>query len=250
MIKFTTGETVNTITVKEQVEFLGGTRRHVAAITTTGIDYAKAAALFVDGAVWSIVEGENTYDIWNSYTKAGTITDNRDGTLTIKMGEKNTMEQDLREMLDIVAGAAVQTKEQAHVARVQVESAAALLPDSDAAKFPGLTRAWSVGEAVEAGDRRSYAGVLYKAVQGHTSQADWTPDQTPALWVVVDMEHAGTLEDPIPASRGMEYTYGKYYGDSEDGKIYLCQRTGEGDGGTIVLHYLPHELVGQYFVSV
>ena len=27
----------------------------------------------------------------------------------------------------------------------------------------------------------------------------------------------------------------------------LCQREGEEAGGTIVLQYLPHELVGQYF---
>ena len=36
----------------------------------------------------------------------------------------------------------------------------------------------------------------------------------------------------------------------EDGNIYLCQRTGEASGGTIVLQYLPHELVGQYFEVV
>lgn len=33
----------------------------------------------------------------------------------------------------------------------------------------------------------------------------------------------------------------------QDGNLYLCQRTGEAAGGTIVLQYLPHELVGQYF---
>ena len=83
--------------------------------------------------------------------------------------------------------------------------------------------------------------------QGHTSQADWTPDKTPNLWAVIDAEHAGTQADPIPTARGMEYEYGKYYLDSEDGKTYLCERTGEAAGGKIVLQYLPHELVGQYF---
>ena len=38
--------------------------------------------------------------------------------------------------------------------------------------------------------------------------------------------------------------------DSEDGKLYLCQRTGEAEGGTVVLQYMPHELVGHYFVEV
>ena len=68
--------------------------------------------------------------------------------------------------------------------------------------------------------------------------------------IVVDATHAGTLEDPIPAARGMEYEYGKYYLDGEDGNTYLCQRTGEAAGGTIVLQYMPHELVGNYFTEV
>ena len=53
---------------------------------------------------------------------------------------------------------------------------------------------------------------------------------------------------PFPAARGMEYEYGKYYLDPEDGKTYLCKRLNE--TGTIVLYYLPHELIGQYFEEV
>ena len=66
----------------------------------------------------------------------------------------------------------------------------------------------------------------------------------------IDVSHAGTQDDPIPAERGMEYVYGLYYLDSEDGKLYLCRCTGEAAGGTVVLQYLPHELVGHYFVEV
>ena len=53
---------------------------------------------------------------------------------------------------------------------------------------------------------------------------------------------------PFPAARGMEYEYGKYYLDPEDEKTYLCKR-GE-ETGSIVLYYLPHELIGQYFEEV
>ena len=67
---------------------------------------------------------------------------------------------------------------------------------------------------------------------------------------MVDVTHAGTQDDPIPAARGMEYTYGLYYLDREDGKTYKCERVGEADGGKIVLQYLPHELVGNYFTAV
>ena len=37
-------------------------------------------------------------------------------------------------------------------------------------------------------DRYQYNGKLYKCIQPHTTQADWTPDVTPALWVIVSLE--------------------------------------------------------------
>ena len=131
--------------------------------------------------------------------------------------------------------------------RPYIEKAAASLDDNDAANAAKLFPTWTIGIAVSIGERYQYADKLYKVVQAHTTQADWTPDATPAMWAVIDKTHAGTLDDPIPAARGMEYEYGKYYLDDEDGNTYLCQRTGEAAGGTIVLQYMPHELVGQYF---
>ena len=64
----------------------------------------------------------------------------------------------------------------------------------------------------------------------------------------IDAGHAGPIDNPILAARGMEYEYGKYYLDPEDEKTYLCKR-GE-ETGSIVLYYLPHELIGQYFEEV
>ena len=107
---------------------------------------------------------------------------------------------------------------------------------------------WAVGLAVEVGQRYQYGDRLYKVVQAHTTQADWTPDITPALWTVIDVTHAGTIDDPIPAVAGMEYVYGKYYIEGET--VYICKRTGEAEGGTIVLQFLPSQLVGHYFEVV
>ena len=107
---------------------------------------------------------------------------------------------------------------------------------------------WAVGIAVSVGDRYQFNGKLYKCGQAHTTQADWTPDITPSLWTVIDVTHAGTIDDPIPASAGMEYTKGLYY--IEDGVIYLMNREGMAEGETITLHYLPSQLVGQYFEIV
>ena len=157
-----------------------------------------------------------------------------------------------QESVTILAGKAVTGGAEAQVLRLAIEAAVVSLPDDEAAQTPSLSQPWAAGEQVAVGDRRYYAptGRLYKAIQSHTTQADWTPDITPALWVVVDVTHAGTAEDPIPAVRSMEYEYGKIYLDPEDGKLYLCKRTGEADGGKITLHYLPHELIGNYFEVV
>lgn len=107
---------------------------------------------------------------------------------------------------------------------------------------------WSIGISVSVNDRYQYNNKLYKCVQSHTTQADWTPDKTPALWAVIDVTHAGTIEDPIPASRGMEYVKGLYY--IENNVIYLMNRQGMQDGESVVLQYMPSELVGQYFEIV
>lgn len=142
------------------------------------------------------------------------------------------------------------TRAKAKQLRQLIEQLAVTLDDETALTGVELFPMWAIGRAYAVGDRVQYGGILYKCVQAHTSQADWTPDAVPALYTVIDVTHAGTQDDPIPAARGMEYVYGLYYLDSEDGKLYLCQRTGEAEGGTVVLQYLPHELVGHYFVEV
>lgn len=228
----------------------------------------EAAALLPDNTPWSIVqrdtvpkydedgkptgETEEVVNEWDNsaYSLSGAITDHRDSTVTVKMG-KPTEEESAKATVTALAGAPV-TYARAMKLRPIIEQAAVSLSDGEAASVPELITAWAYPVAYAEGDRRSYGGKVYKVRPGqtHTSQADWTPDKTPALWAVIDAEHAGTQDDPIPAARGMEYEYGKYYLDGEDGKTYLCERTGEQAGGKITLQYLPHELVGNYFKAV
>ena len=138
--------------------------------------------------------------------------------------------------------------EQAKAIREAMNEVGTGLSDQQAYESQMLFPFWAENTLYKEGDRVRYALSLYRARQEHTSQAGWEPYMTPALWVVINDSHDGSLNDPIPASRGMEYTYGLYYLDPEDGKTYLCKR-GE-ESGTIVLQYLPHELIGQYFELV
>ena len=47
---------------------------------------------------------------------------------------------------------------------------------------------WKENTNVEEGARYQHNGILYRVIQAHTTQADWTPDITPALWAVVSLE--------------------------------------------------------------
>lgn len=62
------------------------------------------------------------------------------------------------------------------------------ISDEAALEAISLFPHWKEGEAVAVGDRKQYNGLLYKCIQAHTTQADWQPDITPALWVVVSLE--------------------------------------------------------------
>lgn len=247
-------KTFNLSMGQENTEMLNGYRRKVITLHLTDTNYTDVASAFVDGASFTIVDEQGTEYQKTDYTSAGAITDNRDGNVVVKMGKANTQEQDLQDQVNKanatvteLAGKPVESEQEAQEIRAQIEQAAAMMDDQEAAKTPSLSKPWEVGEGVKVGDRRYYAPKLYKCRQAHTTQANWTPDRYPAGWVVIDIEHAGTKEDPIPASAGMEYEYGKYYLDPDDGKTYLCKRTGEASGGKIVLHFFPHELIGQYF---
>lgn len=69
--------------------------------------------------------------------------------------------------------------------REMIEKASASLPDADAIEAAELFPAWAVGVAYSVGERVQYDGKLYKVVQAHTSQADWTPPLVPALFTEV-----------------------------------------------------------------
>ena len=110
-------------------------------------------------------------------------------------------------------------QEKARQLRPLIEKAAESLPDDDALEAVELFPAWATGVSYTVDERVSYADKLYRCVQSHTSQADWTPDATPALWTEVakpgeipvwkqpsgaqdayakgDLVHYPTADDPV-----------------------------------------------------
>ena len=77
------------------------------------------------------------------------------------------------------------TRAKAKQLRQLIERIAATLDDKTALTGVELFPMWAIGRAYATGDRVQHGGTLYKVLQAHTSQADWTPDATPALFAKV-----------------------------------------------------------------
>lgn len=100
------------------------------------------------------------------------------------------------------------------------------IPDQQALDCISIFPTWEsyIGKSMPEGVRTQYEGKIYKSRQEiPTVLANQPPGiETAALYVVIDQDHAGTLEDPIPYDQMMEVFAGKYY--LEDGIIYICNR--------------------------
>jgi hypothetical protein len=87
--------------------------------------------------------------------------------------------------------------EQAEAIREAMDAAGATLTEEQALECVRLYRPWEVGKAYAVGEYLTF-GVnsvgdpqLYKVVQNHTSQADWKPDTTPALYAPIGLDDSG-----------------------------------------------------------
>lgn len=112
--------------------------------------------------------------------------------------------------------------------RPYIEEASKYLPDEDAKDAPELFPMWS-GEGVSYSkdDRVQYQGKLYKCLQPHTSQEDWTPDVSVSLWVEVSDPSVEWPEWVQPAGAHDAYNEGdkvshndKHWISNIDGNVW------------------------------
>lgn len=86
--------------------------------------------------------------------------------------------------------------EKARALRPIIEKAvSATLSDTEALGAVSLFPAWVSGKSYVTGDRVKYDGALYKCLQSHTSQDDWTPAAAPSLWAKVLIPDPGTIPE-------------------------------------------------------
>ena len=91
------------------------------------------------------------------------------------------------------------------------------LSDEDALEGIELYPLWKTDTAYSIGDRIRYEDTLYKCVQAHTSQADWTPNLTPALWTEVSIDEFPEWKQPT----GAQDAYNKGDKVSHNGKHWV-----------------------------
>ena len=117
------------------------------------------------------------------------------------------------------------TRAKAKQLRQLIEQLAVTLDDETALTGVELFPAWVVGKAYAVNDRAQYNGTLYKCIQAHTSQTDWMPSATPALWKTVSLDEYPEWVQPTGAhdayNIGDKVTYnGQHYVCTSNANVY------------------------------
>lgn len=129
------------------------------------------------------------------------------------------------------------------IVRIAVKQARQVTDDQEALTLKPLYKQWEfqLGKQLNVGEYLQHGDKLYKVLQQHIVQENWIPGVgTESIYMVIDKEHEGTINDPIPWFTNMECFQDKYY--IEDNILYLCIRNSE-----IAIHHKVIDLIGDYF---
>lgn len=83
-----------------------------------------------------------------------------------------------------------------------------LIDEVTASEHADMFLPWEPGVQFKDSNIRSFNGELYKCLQDHISQEDWTPDKTPSLWKKIGDPTAEYPEWSQPVGAGDAYMKG------------------------------------------
>lgn len=214
------------------------------------MEYIKS--LFEDSLAMSVVTYEDAskeVHKYENYTQFEEIKEDKNDVVTVMVSQNgkgtvdrlNTVETDMsnikKELENI---SAMNLSSVLNMAKI---SACNVIDDTQALSVKDLYDEWDEnGIEYKAQTYLNYNGRLYKVIQNHTSQADWTPDKATSLFTIVSDNTQGTKEKPIVWVNGMESEKDKYYIDEEILYIGL-------EDSKIGLNGQPKNL-GRYFKEV
>lgn len=145
--------------------------------------YQEAINLFADSVPWAVVytdpdDGQETEADMSAFAMAGPVTDNRNGTVTVKMGKYLDTE-----LMTLSLGEVPRSHKEAVQLRSAIETAAQHLDDNTAAEvvslFPTLK---GDGSLIRTGTRIQWKGKVIRAMVDLWDRADHSPENAPALW--------------------------------------------------------------------
>ena len=103
--------------------------------------------------------------------------------------------------------------------RAQLDNITKDFTDEQAVANKELYPDWKSGVELSVGDVVLYADELYRVIQAHTSQADWTPDVAFPLFVKISVEEFPQWKQPTGAhdayNTGDKVTYDDKHWQSE-----------------------------------
>ena len=136
--------------------------------------------------------------------------------------------------------------------REAVDSLIRTMTDEEAITAIVLFPVWQSGKKYNVDDRVKYNNKLYKVLQAHTSQDDWTPDVAVSLFAcLLTDEENGTIQEWTQPDSTNGYATGdivsyngKYYKSTADNNVYEPGTTGapwkecDENGNDVVSEYV------------
>jgi len=120
------------------------------------------------------------------------------------------------------------TQDEARQLRRLLERQTDSMDDDTILDFPAFVEQWQNATAYEAGKRLYYNGTVYKVLQAHTSQSDWTPDTASSLFAAILPGQDGTEigewvqpDSTNPYAKGDKVTHnGKTWQSTVDNNVW------------------------------
>lgn len=196
MIYLKTNDTIYPASFRERVQDSDWQNRRSMAITVN-MPYEQAAELFVNGLQWQHVQETGEETIVTDYSEfevAGPITDNRDGTVTAKMGK--AVAADTNSVL--TGNAQPMTIREAEELRVQMETtfekAAPVMTNDEVITNRVMCKAWAEGKHT-AGEVYEADGQIWQCIQDYDNAV--YPDIIPggAAWNTFHKPYHGTTKE-------------------------------------------------------
>ena len=227
MVYLKINDTLYPASFRQRVQDTDWLGRGSMAITVS-MSHEQAVGIFVNGLRWQHVqqtEDEPIITDYSEYEMAGPITDNRDGTITVKMGKALSQECNAVLTGDNATMTVREMTELRNQMETVFEKAAPVMTNDEVISNRIMCKVWTAGEHI-AGEVYSTGDQIWQCIQGYNNEV--YPDITPfnAVWNTFHKPYHGTTKETArpwvsPTGAHDMYLTGEFM-IWTDGLIYEC----------------------------